>query len=147
MLRCGEAAPLRERLASVPLGNFRPLMHGFDVPHSAYVNICGVDIIRGDDGVCRVLEDNARVPSGVSYVIENRHIMQRAFPDLLNGIGIRAIESYGLKLVSALRDIAPGNRDDPTIVLLSPGTYNSAYFEHVFLAREMGVPLVEGRDL
>jgi len=80
-------------------------------------------------------------------VIENRHIMQRAFPELLNGIGIRAIDSYGLKLVAALRDIAPSEAGDPQIVLLSPGTYNSAYFEHVFLAREMGVPLVEGRDL
>jgi uncharacterized circularly permuted ATP-grasp superfamily protein len=127
--------------------HYRPLMRGFAVPRGAYVNICGVDIIRGDDGAFRVLEDNARVPSGVSYVIENRHIMQRAFPDLLNGIGIRAIDSYGLKLVAALRDIAPSEADDPQIVLLSPGTYNSAYFEHVFLAREMGVPLVEGRDL
>lgn len=127
--------------------NYRPAMRGITVPHKAYVNICGTDIVRGDDGIFRVLEDNARTPSGVSYVIENRHTMQRAFPDLLNGIGLRGIDSYGLKLVSALRDLAPHGIDDPQIVLLSPGTYNSAYFEHVFLAREMGVPLVEGRDL
>ncbi len=142
---------LRDRVLPADLvlknANFRAAMRGAAVPHRAYVNICGIDIVRGDDGVFRVLEDNARVPSGVSYVIENRHIMQRAFPDLLNGIGLRAIDSYGLKLVSALRDIAPAGQDDPQIVLLSPGTYNSAYFEHVFLAREMGVPLVEGRDL
>ncbi len=128
-------------------GNFRPAMQGVAVPHGAYVNICGTDIIRGDDGIFRVLEDNARTPSGVSYVIENRQTMLRAFPDLLNGIGLRAIDSYGLKLAAALRDIAPGQAREPQIVLLSPGTYNSAFFEHVFLAREMGVPLVEGRDL
>ena len=142
---------VRDRLLPADLvlgnGNFRPLMRGVAVPHNAYVNICGTDIIRGDDGVFRVLEDNARTPSGVSYVIENRHIMQRAFPDLLDGIGLRSIDSYGLKLVAALHDIAPAGCDDPQVVLLSPGVYNSAYFEHVFLAREMGVPLVEGRDL
>jgi len=121
------------------------------VPHKAYVNICGTDIIRDEQGVFRVLEDNARTPSGVSYVIENRHMMLRAFPDLADDIGLRSVEDYGIKLVSAMRDIAPGNSTgdnaNPEIVLLSPGTYNSAYFEHVFLAREMGVPLVEGRDL
>src|SRR3954447_19086925 len=136
------------------LGNdhFRPLIRDLTVPHKAYVNICGTDIIRGDDGVFHVLEDNARTPSGVSYVIENRNTMQRAFPDLLNGIGLRGVDGYGLKLVAALGEIAPPRRhepirDEPCIVLLSPGAYNSAYFEHVFLARDMGVPLVEGRDL
>jgi uncharacterized circularly permuted ATP-grasp superfamily protein len=140
--------------ADLVLGNehFRPLMRDLDVPHKAYVTICGTDIIRGDDGVFRVLEDNARTPSGVSYVIENRNLMQRAFPDLLNGIGLRGVDGYGLKLVAALGEIAPPRRheamsNEPQIVLLSPGTYNSAYFEHVFLARDMGVPLVEGRDL
>jgi uncharacterized circularly permuted ATP-grasp superfamily protein len=127
--------------------NFRPSMCGIAVPHKAYVNICGTDIIRDRDGVFRVLEDNARTPSGVSYVIENRHLMLRSFPDLLNNIGLRRVDEYGLQLVAALREIAPSGRDDPQIVLLSPGIYNSAYFEHVFLAREMGVPLVEGRDL
>ena len=127
--------------------NWRPLMRGLKVPHKAYVNICGTDIIRDEAGVFRVLEDNARTPSGVSYVIENRHMMLRAFPDLADDIGLRSVEDYGIKLVGAMRDIAPAEVTDPEIVLLSPGTYNSAYFEHVFLAREMGVPLVEGRDL
>ncbi len=127
--------------------NYRPVMQGLDLPHKTYVNICGIDIVRDGDGRFLVLEDNARTPSGVSYVIENRHMMLRAFPDLLNGIGLRPVENYGLQLVAALREVGPRGRDDPRIVLLSPGTYNSAFFEHVFLAREMGVPLVEGRDL
>jgi uncharacterized circularly permuted ATP-grasp superfamily protein len=135
--------------ADLILGNehFRPPMRDLAVPHKAYVNICGTDIIRGDDGVFRVLEDNARTPSGVSYVIENRNTMQRAFPDLLDGIGLSGVDGYGLRLVAALREIAPAASREPRIVLLSPGAYNSAYFEHVFLARDMGVPLVEGRDL
>jgi uncharacterized circularly permuted ATP-grasp superfamily protein len=131
--------------------NWRPQMCGVDIPHKAYVNICGTDIIRDEQGVFRVLEDNARTPSGVSYVIENRHTMLRSFPDLVDELGLRSVEEYGMHLVGAMREIAPknttGGRLDPEIVLLSPGTYNSAYFEHVFLAREMGVPLVEGRDL
>ena len=124
---------------------FRPEMVGIDLPHGTYVHICGTDIIRGADGGFMVLEDNARTPSGVSYVIENRHMMLRAFPDLIDGVGVRPIDSYGLQLRAALRECAPVA--DPAIVLLSPGSYNSAFFEHVFLAREMGVPLVEGRDL
>lgn len=127
--------------------NWRPQMQGVKIPHNAYVNICGTDIIRDEKGVFRVLEDNARTPSGVSYVIENRHMMLRSFPDLVDAIGLRSVEDYGMHLVGAMRDIAPAARQDAEIVLLSPGTYNSAYFEHVFLAREMGVPLVEGRDL
>ena len=127
--------------------NWRPQMHGVKIPHKAYVNICGTDIIRDEKGTFRVLEDNARTPSGVSYVIENRHMMLRAFPDLVDDIGLRSVEDYGIRLVGAMHEIAPSSVVDPTIVLLSPGTYNSAYFEHVFLAREMGVPLVEGRDL
>jgi uncharacterized circularly permuted ATP-grasp superfamily protein len=128
--------------------NWRPQMCGVDIPHKAYVNICGTDIVRDEKGAFRVLEDNARTPSGVSYVIENRHMMLRSFPDLVDEIGLRSVEDYGMHLVGAMREIAPAARAaDPAIVLLSPGTYNSAYFEHVFLAREMGVPLVEGRDL
>jgi uncharacterized circularly permuted ATP-grasp superfamily protein len=127
--------------------NWRPQMCGVKIPHKAYVNICGTDIVRDEHGAFRVLEDNARTPSGVSYVIENRHTMLRSFPDLVDKVGLRSVEEYGLRLVAAMREIAPADRDDPVIVLLSPGTYNSAYFEHVFLAREMGVPLVEGRDL
>jgi uncharacterized circularly permuted ATP-grasp superfamily protein len=122
-------------------------MADFDVPHGTYAHICGIDIVRGGDGVFVVLEDNARTPSGVSYVIENRHMMLRAFPDLLADIGIRPVDAYGRKLADAMVACAPGATDDVQVVLLSPGVYNAAYFEHVFLAREMGVPLVEGRDL
>ena len=127
--------------------NYRPLMRGVDLPHKTYVNICGTDIVRDERGTFLVLEDNARTPSGVSYVVENRHMMLRAFPDLLDDIGLRPIDNYGAKLIAALQEVAPPRVSNPQVVLLSPGTYNSAYFEHVFLAREMGVPLVEGPDL
>ncbi|MDH3476408.1 MAG: circularly permuted type 2 ATP-grasp protein, partial [Rhodospirillales bacterium] len=127
--------------------NYRPEMVGVDVPHGTYVHINGTDLVRGDDGRFVVLEDNGRTPSGVSYVVENRHLMQRAFPELMDNIGIRPVSNYGQKLHEALAEIAPAGVTDPQVVLLSPGTYNSAYFEHIFLAREMGVPLVEGRDL
>ncbi|WP_264665364.1 circularly permuted type 2 ATP-grasp protein [Azospirillum fermentarium] len=128
--------------------NFRPQMVGLDIPHNTYIHIMGVDLVRDRHGTFRVLEDNGRVPSGVSYVVENRHMMQRIFPDLMQGIGIRPVDNYGHKLLEALYEIAPASAgDDPQGALLSPGAYNSAYFEHIFLAREMGVPLVEGRDL
>lgn len=127
--------------------NYRPEMEGVDLRHGTYIHICGVDIIRDQEGQFRVLEDNGRTPSGVSYVVENRHLMLRAFPDLVSGFGIRPVSTYGLKLRDAMAEIAPEGIDDPQIVLLSPGAFNSAYFEHVFLAREMGVPLVEGQDL
>ncbi len=135
--------------AELVLGNpnFRPQMTGLDVPFDTYVHTLGVDLVRDGDGTFRVLEDNARVPSGVSYVVENRHMMLRAFPDLMADIGIRPVDNYGVKLLEALSEIAPPAAKDPQVVLLSPGAYNSAYFEHVFLAREVGVPLVEGRDL
>ncbi len=126
--------------------NYRPEMQGFDVPCGTYVHICGIDIVRDDAGRFLVLEDNGRTPSGVSYVVENRRIMQRTFPDLID-VFIQPVEDYGLRLGHAMEAIAPAGIDAPQIVLLSPGIYNSAYFEHVFLAREMGVPLVEGRDL
>lgn len=127
--------------------NFRPQMIGLDVPFNTYIHIMGTDLVRDRHGTFRVLEDNGRVPSGVSYVVENRHMMQRVFPDLVQDIGIRPVDNYGHKLLDAMMEIAPAGVDDPQVVLLSPGTYNSAYFEHIFLAREMGVPLVEGRDL
>jgi uncharacterized circularly permuted ATP-grasp superfamily protein len=126
--------------------NFRPEMVGFDVPCGTYVHICGTDIVRDDAGRFLVLEDNGRTPSGVSYVVENRRIMQRAFPDIVD-VFIRPVEDYGLRLGHAMAEIAPAGVDSPQVVLLSAGVYNSAYFEHVFLAREMGVPLVEGGDL
>jgi uncharacterized circularly permuted ATP-grasp superfamily protein len=127
--------------------NYRPEMKDFPVPHGTYVHVCGIDIIRDEFGDFRVLEDNARTPSGVSYVVENRHLMLRAFPDLMAGIRLRPVDDYGRRLRAAMSEIAPGGLDDPQVVLLSPGIYNSAYFEHVFLAREMGVPLVQGSDL
>jgi uncharacterized circularly permuted ATP-grasp superfamily protein len=127
--------------------NFQKAMVGFDVPCGTYVHVCGIDIVRDETGRFLILEDNGRTPSGVSYVIENRHMMMRSFPELLAGIGIKPVGNYGVKLREAMAEIAPAGVDDPQIVLLSPGTYNSAYFEHIFLAREMGVPLVEGRDL
>ncbi len=127
--------------------NYRPEMCGLDVPFGTYVHINGTDLVRDHAGRFLVLEDNGRSPSGVSYVVENRHLMQRAFPDLMADIGIKPVSNYGHKLHEALAEIAPPGVDDPQVVLLSPGTYNSAYFEHIFLAREMGVPLVEGRDL
>jgi uncharacterized circularly permuted ATP-grasp superfamily protein len=135
--------------AELVLGNanYRPQMQGLAVPYGSYVNICGVDIVRGGDGRFLVLEDNARTPSGVSYVVENRHLTQRAFPDLLRDIGVRSVSNYGQRLIAQLSELAAASGREPSVVLLSPGVYNSAYFEHVFLAREMGVPLVEGRDL
>ncbi len=126
---------------------FRPEMVGVDLPHMAYVNICGTDIVRDDRGDFVVLEDNCRTPSGVSYVIENRHMMLRAFPELTEDIRLRPVSNYGVVLKEAMLNMAPAGASDPQVVLLSPGSFNSAYFEHVFLAREMGVPLVEGRDL
>ena len=127
--------------------NYRPEMADFPVRFGTYVHICGIDIVRDRAGDFLVLEDNARTPSGVSYVVENRHLMSRAFPDLMAGMPLRPVDDYGRRLLSAMVEIAPEGVDDPQVVLLSPGIYNSAYFEHVFLAREMGVPLVEGADL
>jgi uncharacterized circularly permuted ATP-grasp superfamily protein len=127
--------------------NYRPEMEGFEVRFNTYVHICGIDIVRDEEGEFRVLEDNARTPSGVSYVIENRHLMLRAFPDLMAGMRLRPVDDYGRRLREAMEEIAPEGVEDPQVVLLSPGIYNSAYFEHVFLSREMGVPLVEGADL
>ncbi len=127
--------------------NYRPEMDGFPVRFGTYVHICGIDIVRDERGAFCVLEDNARTPSGVSYVVENRHLMLRAFPDLVAGMKLRPVDDYGRRLRNAMDEIAPEGVDDPQVVLLSPGIYNAAYFEHVFLAREMGVPLVEGADL
>ena len=127
--------------------NYRPEMVGLDVPFKTYVHVCGIDLVRDETGKFLVLEDNARTPSGVSYVLENRHMMARMFPDLFEGIAVRSVGDYGMRLHTALAEIAPSGDATPRVVLLSPGIYNSAYFEHIFLAREMGVPLVEGRDL
>jgi uncharacterized circularly permuted ATP-grasp superfamily protein len=127
--------------------DFRPEFMHFDVPRNIYIHICGTDLIRDKDGAYLVLEDNARCPSGVSYVIENRQTMKRTFPSLLGQYRVRPVEDYSQELLNVLRHIAPGGKTEPTVALLTPGVYNSAYFEHSFLARSMGIEIVEGRDL
>jgi uncharacterized circularly permuted ATP-grasp superfamily protein len=131
------------------LGNsgYCQAMVDFDVPFNTYVHICGTDIVRDETGRFMVLEDNARTPSGVAYVVENRHMTLRVFSDLMIGLKVRGVDEYGLRLQNAMTEIAPAGVGNPQVVVLSPGIFNSAYFEHVFLAREMGIPLVEGRDL
>jgi uncharacterized circularly permuted ATP-grasp superfamily protein len=127
--------------------HFRPEFMHFDVPRNVYIHICGTDLIRDKEGAYLVLEDNARCPSGVSYVMENRQTMKRTFPSLLSQYRVRAVEDYSQELLNVLRYIAPRAQREPTIVLLTPGVHNSAYFEHSFLARSMGIEIVEGRDL
>jgi len=117
------------------------------VPRDIYIHICGTDLIRDRDGRYLVLEDNGRTPSGVSYVLTNRQAMKRVFPKLLGKYPVRPVDEYPQHLLSMLHHIAPGGHPDPTIVLLTPGIFNSAYFEHSFLARSMGIEIVEGRDL
>ena len=126
---------------------FRREMLGLQVPRDIYIHICGTDLVRDHQGQYLVLEDNGRTPSGVSYVLENRAVMKRVFPALFGAYRVRAIEDYPHNLLQCLQHVAPGGRADPTVVVLTPGIYNSAYFEHSFLARQMGVELVEGRDL
>jgi len=126
--------------------HYRREMRGLPVPHDAYVNVCGTDLVRREDGAFVVLEDNLRVPSGVSYMLANRDVVRRAFPDLFRAQAVRPIEHYPRELLATLRALTPV-RDDVSIAVLTPGVFNSAYFEHAFLARQMGVELVEGRDL
>ena len=120
---------------------------GINVPHDIYVHIAGIDLIRDADGTYYVLEDNLRTPSGVSYMLENREITKRLFPDLLAESHVRQVAQYPLMLHSILLSLAPRQISNPNIALLTPGVFNSAYYEHTFLARYMGVELVEGRDL
>jgi uncharacterized circularly permuted ATP-grasp superfamily protein len=127
--------------------HFRPEFMGFDVPKGIYIHICGSDLVRNRDGSYYVLEDNGRCPSGVSYLLENRQAMKRVFPNLFEKAGVRPVDSYCEELLNMLKFIAPPARPSPTVVLLTPGIYNSAYFEHSFLARQMGIEIVEGRDL
>ncbi len=135
--------------ASLILGakHFRREFMNFSVPKGIYVHICGTDLIRDAGGNYLVLEDNLRCPSGASYMIENRAAMRRAFPNLFQSYGVRPVESYSDNLLKSLLHLAPSGIDKPGVVLLTPGVYNSAYFEHCFLARQMGIPIVEGRDL
>jgi uncharacterized circularly permuted ATP-grasp superfamily protein len=127
--------------------HFRRQMIGLQVPRNVYVAICGTDLIRLENGEFVVLEDNLRVPSGVSYMLTNRRVMKRIFPQLFRSYNVRPIEQYTQLLLGTLRSLAPEGRPEPNIVLLSPGVFNSAYFEHAYLARQMGIELVEGRDL
>jgi uncharacterized circularly permuted ATP-grasp superfamily protein len=127
--------------------HFRRQMRGVRVSRDVYVSICGTDLIRTPDGRFVVLEDNLRVPSGVSYMLTSRKVMKQIFPTLFRKCGVRPIEQYSHALLSTLRSLAPEGRSNPTIVLLTPGVYNSAYFEHTYLARQMGIEMVEGRDL
>ena len=126
---------------------FRPEMIGVNVPAAIYAHITGVDLVRAGEGEFYVLEDNLRVPSGVSYMIEDRKMMMRLFPELFSQHKIAPVQHYPDMLLENLRTVAPVGVDNPTVVLLTPGAYNSAYFEHTFLAQQMGVELVEGRDL
>ena len=130
---------------------FRPEMMGVDVPRDLYSHIAGIDIVRAANpdgsGSYYVLEDNLRVPSGVSYMLENRKMMMRLFPDLFSDHRVAPVAHYPDLLLETLRSVAPGGVNDPTVVVLTPGMYNSAYFEHAFLAQQMGVELVEGQDL
>ena len=127
---------------------FRPEMNGQKVPHDIYVHIGGIDIVRVDAETFYVLEDNTRTPSGVSYMLENREIMLRLFPELFARHRVAPVENYPDELLATLNSVAPASASsDPTVVLLTPGVYNSAYYEHSFLADKLGIELVEGRDL
>jgi uncharacterized circularly permuted ATP-grasp superfamily protein len=126
---------------------FRREFMGAPVPRDIYIHVCGSDLVRDTDGKYLVLEDNCRTPSGVSYMLQNRQVLKRVLPLLFEQYDVRATDDYPVTLLEVLRYIAPLGRHDPTIVLLSPGIYNSAYFEHSFLAQRMGIELVEGRDL
>ncbi|MYN08569.1 circularly permuted type 2 ATP-grasp protein [Pseudoduganella aquatica] len=126
---------------------YRPEMQGISVASDIYAHIAGVDIVRAGKGEFYVLEDNLRVPSGVSYMLEDRKMMMRLFPELFARNKVAPVEHYPDLLLDNLRSVAPMGVDDPTVVVMTPGMYNSAYFEHAFLAQQMGVELVEGKDL
>jgi uncharacterized circularly permuted ATP-grasp superfamily protein len=142
---------LRDRVIDPRLvyegAHFRREFVGAKVPRDIYVHICGTDLIRDARGQYLVLEDNARTPSGVSYMLQNRQVLKRVFPQIFEDYEVRAADDYPAALLDVLKYVAPGGRADPTVVLLSPGMYNSAYFEHTYLAQRMGIELVEGRDL
>ncbi len=127
--------------------NYRPQCRGIDPPLRTWAHICGTDLVRDADGTVYVLEDNLRVPSGVSYMIENRHVIKRVFPELFENAAILPVDDYPLHLYDTLAALSPRKETRPEVVVLTPGIYNSAYFEHAYLARQMGCELVEGRDL
>ncbi|MAT73210.1 MAG: hypothetical protein CMJ58_27305 [Planctomycetaceae bacterium] len=126
---------------------YRPQMQGFRPAKGAWCHISGVDLIRHEDGTIYVLEDNLRCPSGVSYVLENREVMKRTFPQMFDGVAVAPVEEYPERLLETLLACAPPHATNPTAVVMTPGIYNSAYFEHTFLAQQMGVELVQGSDL
>jgi uncharacterized circularly permuted ATP-grasp superfamily protein len=126
---------------------YRPEMQGVDVSGGIYSHVAGIDVVRTDDGEFYVLEDNLRVPSGVSYMLENRKMMMRLFPELFARNRVAPVAHYPDLLLENLRSVAPGGVRDPTVVVMTPGMYNAAYFEHAFLAQNMGAELVEGKDL
>ncbi|HEY2070447.1 MAG TPA: circularly permuted type 2 ATP-grasp protein [Rhizomicrobium sp.] len=126
--------------------HYRREMRGIAVPHGSYVNVCGTDLVRNEAGAFVVLEDNLRVPSGVSYMLANRDVVRRAFPNVFRAARVKPIEQYPNELLATLKSLAPF-QEDVSIAVLTPGVFNSAFFEHAFLARQMGVELVEGRDL
>lgn len=134
-----------ELIASCP--QYAREVFGIKVPFDIFVHISGIDLIRGNEGTYYVLEDNLRTPSGVSYMLENREVTKRLFPDLLTANQVKMVNNYPLELYNILVSLAPRQLANPTVVLLTPGVFNSAYYEHTFLARTMGIPLVEGRDL
>ena len=126
---------------------FQPDFVGFRPPKDIYIHIAGIDLIRDEKGIYCVLEDNLRTPSGISYVLENRIVMKQLFPDLFSDMRVRPVDHYPTQLAENLRFLAPVSRENPTVALLTPGVYNSAYFEHSFLSLQTGIELVEGRDL
>jgi uncharacterized circularly permuted ATP-grasp superfamily protein len=143
ILKAGRIPP--EQVLCNP--QYRPEMQGVNLPGGVYAHIAGIDVVRDHDGTLCVLEDNLRVPSGVSYMLENRRMMMRLFPELFEHDAIEPVEHYPDVLHENLKSVAPLGVSDPTVVLLTPGAYNAAYFEHAFLAQQMGIELVEGADL
>jgi uncharacterized circularly permuted ATP-grasp superfamily protein len=142
---------LRQRVVPIDLvlgtSGYRPEFRNCTVPRDIYVHVAGIDLIRDAEGTFRVLEDNLRCPSGVSYVLQNRRVMKQAFPQLFEPYRVRPVDDYPQRLREVLEHIAPSRRGEPTIVVLTPGLHNAAYFEHTFLAQQMGVQLVQGQDL
>ena len=141
---CRDGVVPREAIESSQ--GWRPAMQGIKPPLGRWCHISGLDLVRDGQGCWRVLEDNLRCPSGVAYFLENRRVMKRIFPSLFNGPTVQPIDNYASRLLETLCDLAPWT-EAPRVVLLTPGVYNSAYFEHSYLAQQMGIPLVEGRDL
>jgi len=134
-----------ELIATCP--HYTREVFGIKVPHDLFVHISGIDLIRSENGTFYILEDNLRTPSGVSYMLANREVTKRIFPEMLSNSRVRMVSNYPLLLHNILASLSPQQVANPTVVLLTPGVFNSAYFEHTFLARQMGIALVEGRDL